>query len=102
MIKVSDFGLTEDMYCTNYFRHKTSETENEERLPIKWMAPECIETNTFDESTDVVRSQNLFNEYVVNATFFSFNVVVIWSDLLGGVHLWWSAVCWSSSYYSVE
>ena len=56
MIKVSDFGLTEDMYCTNYFRHKTSETGSE-KLPIKWMAPECIETNTFDESTDVVSFQ---------------------------------------------
>ena len=60
VIKVSDFGLTEDMYCSNYFRHKTSETENEERLPIKWMAPECIETDTFDENTDVVRSKYLF------------------------------------------
>ena len=67
MIKVSDFGLTEDMYCTNYFRqNRTSETGNEERLPIRWMAPECIETNIFDESTDVVRSQNLFIEYLVN------------------------------------
>ena len=56
VIKVSDFGLTEDMYCTNYFHQKISETENE-RLPIKWMAPECIETNTFDESTDVVSFQ---------------------------------------------
>ena len=60
MIKVSDFGLTEDMYCTNYFRHKTSETGSEEKLPIKWMAPEYIETNMFDESTDVVRFQYLY------------------------------------------
>ena len=54
VIKVSDFGLAEDMYCTNYFCHKTSETESE-KVPIKWMAPECIEANIFDESTDVVR-----------------------------------------------
>ena len=53
VIKVADFGLTEDMYCTNYFHHNTSETGSE-KLPIKWMAPECIETNTFNESSDVV------------------------------------------------
>ena len=55
MIKVSDFGLTEDMYCSNYYRHQVSDSGTEEKLPIKWMAPECIETNVFDESTDVVR-----------------------------------------------
>ena len=54
MIKVSDFGLTEDMYCSNYYRHQVSDSGTEEKLPIKWMAPECIETNVFDESTDVV------------------------------------------------
>ena len=59
VIKVSDFGLMEDMYCTKYFRQKSSETGNEEKLPIKWMAPECIESNIFDESTDVVRFQKL-------------------------------------------
>ena len=55
MIKVSDFGLTEDMYCSNYYRHQTSDSGTKEKLPIKWLAPECIETNVFDESTDVVR-----------------------------------------------
>ena len=55
VIKVSDFGLTEDMYSYNYFRPKSSESKNEEKLPIKWMAPESIETNIFDENTDVVR-----------------------------------------------
>ena len=55
MIKVSDFGLTEDMYCSNYYRHQASDSGTKEKLPIKWLAPECIETNVFDESTDVVR-----------------------------------------------
>ena len=27
--------------------------------------------------------------------------VVIWSDLLGGVYMWWSALCWSTSHYSM-
>ena len=64
MIKVSDFGLTEDMYCSNYYRHQTSDSGTEEKLPIKWLAPECIETNVFDESTDVVRNNNIILKYV--------------------------------------
>ena len=84
MIKVADFGLTEDMYGTNYFRRRKSmaesETnyfqrrrrsstegvtkylqrarsvsESEERVPIRWMAPESIENDIYNESTDVVR-----------------------------------------------
>ena len=64
MIKVSDFGLTEDMYRSNYYRHQTSDSGTEEKLPIKWLAPECIETNVFDESTDVVRNNNIILKYV--------------------------------------
>ncbi|CAI8047951.1 Tyrosine-protein kinase transforming protein SEA [Geodia barretti] len=52
VIKVSDFGLTEDMYSYNYFRPKSTKG-GEEKLPIKWMAPESIETNIFNETTDV-------------------------------------------------
>ena len=61
VIKVADFGLTEDMYSYNYFRPKGSaEGKNEEKLPIKWMAPESIETNLFNENTDVVS-----NSYII-------------------------------------
>ena len=55
MIKVADFGLTEDIYGTNYFRRRESETGSEEKVPIRWMAPESIESDIYDESTDVVR-----------------------------------------------
>ena len=53
MIKVADFGLTEDMYGTNYFR-RDREEEKEEKVPIRWMAPESIETDIYNEATDVV------------------------------------------------
>ena len=59
MIKVSDFGLTEDMYSFNYYRQERSWTGREEKVPIKWMAPEGIETNVFDENTDVVSQMSL-------------------------------------------
>ena len=49
---MADFGLAEDMYGTNYYRRSMSKSD--ERVPIKWMAPESIETNIYNEATDVV------------------------------------------------
>ena len=46
------------MYNSNYYRPESSGTGSEEKVPIKWMAPESIETNVFDESTDVVSHIN--------------------------------------------
>ena len=55
VIKVADFGLTEDMYATNYYRQGgEGGTGSEERVPIRWMAPESIEANFYNEKTDVV------------------------------------------------
>ena len=54
MIKVADFGLTEDLYNTNYFRREKGQGPNEEKVPIRWMAPESIENDIYTEATDVV------------------------------------------------
>ena len=59
IVKVADFGLTEDMYCTNYFRRQHSETGREEKVPIRWMAPESIENDIYNEATDVVRTRGI-------------------------------------------
>ena len=59
MIKVADFGLTEDMYGTNYFRRRKSVMGSEEKVPIRWMAPESIENDIYNESTDVVRTYTM-------------------------------------------
>ena len=48
---MADFGLTEDTYGTNYYRR---EEGSEEKVPIRWMAPESIENDIYSESTDVV------------------------------------------------
>ena len=53
VIKVSDFGLTEEMYGTNYFKSKGSRV-SEEKVPIIWMAPESIEKSIYSEASDVV------------------------------------------------
>ena len=50
---MSDFGLTEDMYSTNYHRRGKREG-SEEKVPIRWMPPESIENDLYNESTDVV------------------------------------------------
>ena len=42
---MADFGLTEDMYGTNYVRRRKSEIGSEEKVPIRWMAPESIEND---------------------------------------------------------
>ena len=58
MIKVADFGLSEDVYARNYFR-QGKQGENGEavvKLPIKWMAVESLNDGLFSEKTDVVRT----------------------------------------------
>ena len=51
VIKVGDFGLTEDIYSKNYFRETAGESV---KLPIKWMALESLFERIFSEKTDVV------------------------------------------------
>ncbi len=48
-LKISDFGLSEDVYTTEYFRQKEAVT-----LPFKWMAPESLEDAIFSTKSDVV------------------------------------------------
>ena len=50
---MADFGLTEDMYNNTYFHQKKSKG-SEEKVRIRWMAPESIENNVYTEVTDVV------------------------------------------------
>ena len=56
VIKVADFGLSEDVYARNYFRQSKLEEEGGEqvKLPVKWMALESLNDGVFSEKTDVV------------------------------------------------
>ncbi len=58
VIKVADFGLSEDVYSRNYFRQGQGEEGSSVKLPIKWMALESILDGIFTEKTDVVRHYN--------------------------------------------
>ena len=53
MIKITDFGLSEDVYERNYFRQSSRGVEAL-KLPIKWMAPESLNDGHFSEKSDVV------------------------------------------------
>lgn len=63
VIKVSDFGLTEDIYSRNYFR----QAKDGAKLPLKWMALESIKLGVFSEKSDVV---NYFCSQVTQSSCF--------------------------------
>ena len=69
MIKVTDFGLSEDIYARNYFR-QGKQGENGEapvKLPIKWLALESLNDGVFSERSDVVRNiMILYYTYIYN------------------------------------
>ena len=63
MIKVADFGLSEDIYAKNYFRQgKLGEEGGDQvKLPVRWMALESLNDGVFTEKTDVVSGSLLIN-----------------------------------------
>ena len=73
MLKVADFGLSEDIYARNYFRQMCltdSEGETPVKLPVRWMAVESLHDGIFTEKTDVVGAPSLCLDYAMtNADF---------------------------------
>ena len=55
--KVADFGLSRDVYVTDYYRiigHNTC-------LPVKWLAPEALIDRVFKTESDVVSTMMIFS-----------------------------------------
>ena len=50
MVKVGDFGLSRDIYTTDYYRS----SDKFVKLPVKWLPPETFNDRISDEKTDVV------------------------------------------------
>jgi serine/threonine protein kinase len=51
VIKVADFGLAVNTGDKSYYRLTTN---NNIKLPVMWMAPESLSTQTFSEKSDIV------------------------------------------------
>lgn len=84
-LKVSDFGLSCDIYEKNYFRQ---DKEDDIKLPIKWMAIESITDGIFSTKTDVVSPIS----YICIAS--NIFAVVIWCNLLGDIQWRKNAIWW--------
>ena len=57
IIKVADFGLTKDIYSSNYIRQVSMHKKAGQipvKLPVKWMALESLNDGVFSDKTDVV------------------------------------------------
>ena len=67
LIKVADFGLTEDIYARNYFIQEKGQGDGEApvKLPVKWMALESLHYGLFSEKTDVVGKLYLLDRMCV-------------------------------------
>ena len=53
-VKVADFGLSRDVYETDYYVMQHSVP-----LPVKWLAPEALFDRVFTERTDVVSARQI-------------------------------------------
>ena len=60
--KVADFGLSRDVYVSDYYR-----LDHPALLPVKWLAPEALFDKTFTTKTDVV-SVYIPNQFLVITT----------------------------------
>ena len=48
-IKVADFGLARDVHIKDYYRQQSNE-----KIPVRWMAPETLHAKISTEKSDVV------------------------------------------------
>ncbi|KAJ8984042.1 hypothetical protein NQ317_012266, partial [Molorchus minor] len=53
VVKISDFGLSRDMYSCDYYRCYDFRVQSKSLLPVRWMPPESILYGKFTTESDV-------------------------------------------------
>ena len=96
IIKVSDFGLTEDVYTTEYFKQR-KDSDEPIKLPLKWMALESIHYGKFSEKTDIVSVHFLHSTIFLCILNPSWHIVVVWCTMLGSVYFRKVSIPWNGS-----
>ena len=56
-VKVADFGFSRDICSKDYYRLK-----RRTKLPVKWLAPESLFDNIYNEKTDVVSHKVVYTK----------------------------------------
>jgi len=91
VIKVADFGLSEDIYTNTYYRQRKGDTTV--KLPVRWMPPESIGDGVFTEKSDVVSATNTIGVQHASSVTLYFNLlfthwsfgVTCWEVFTGGL-----------------
>ena len=83
MIKVSDFGLTEDIYSKNYYRQ--GREDGVVKLPVKWMSPESLNDGVFTEKTDVVN----YSIHVLAVEYVNVMLDIIYIEYFSNLPSWY-------------
>ncbi|XP_043934294.1 NT-3 growth factor receptor isoform X2 [Protopterus annectens] len=53
LVKIGDFGMSRDIYSTDYYRTPTYQVGGHTMLPIRWMPPESIMYRKFTTESDI-------------------------------------------------
>lgn len=62
IVKISDFGMSRDVYNNAYYR---LDDVGGALLPVKWLALESLESGLFNSKTDVVSTTHQFHAYTL-------------------------------------
>ena len=76
-VKMADFGLSCDVYRTNYYRME----DKHRPLPVQWMAIECLTLGVFTSKSDVVSNDNLHIQFEEGCSFTSSLSSLRWTIL---------------------